>query len=74
MKITSAPGIFFRSKLIILSPRYMVHNETKLFIALAQADAEFQEEYILRVKPGEWKSFYWPESKKRDNVIMSYYE
>jgi hypothetical protein len=52
----------------------MIHNETKHFVAIAQSDTEFQEENLFRVKPGEWKPFYWVDSKKRDFVIMSFYE
>ena len=74
MKIVAAPGIFHRSKLITISPRYMIHNETKMALALAQADTEYQEENLLRVKPGEWRSFYWCDVKKRDFVTISYYE
>lgn len=35
MRIVNAPGIFSRSKLIVISPRYIVHNETQYSIALA---------------------------------------
>lgn len=35
MKVASAPGIFFRSKLITITPRFIVHNETDRHIALA---------------------------------------
>jgi len=35
MKVTSAPGSFFRSKLITITPRFIVHNETSLPVAMA---------------------------------------
>ena len=36
LKIENAPGIFHRSKLLVLKPHFMLRNETPYLIAVAQ--------------------------------------
>lgn len=73
MKVTSAPGIFYRSKLITITPRFIVHNETSNPIVMAQCETEYHEINLLRLKPGDWKYFYWSNIKKPYYAMISLY-
>ncbi|CAK73960.1 unnamed protein product (macronuclear) [Paramecium tetraurelia] len=74
MAITSGPGSFHRSKLITITPRFIVHNETQYNIAMAQVDTEYRDNNLLRLKPGDWKYFSWSNIKKPALAMISFYQ
>ncbi|CAD8085165.1 unnamed protein product [Paramecium sonneborni] len=74
MAITSGPGSFHRSKLITITPRFIVHNETQENIAMAQVDTEYRDNNLSRLKPGDWKYFSWSNIKKPALAMISFYQ
>ncbi|CAD8180234.1 unnamed protein product [Paramecium pentaurelia] len=74
MAIASGPGSFHRSKLITITPRFIVHNETQYNIAMVQVDTEYRDNNLLRLKPGDWKYFSWSNIKKPALAMISFYQ
>jgi len=66
-----APGLFHRSRLIILTPRFAIKNESGQNLMLAQYENVIQDESIMRLKHNAWGFFHWTDSKKPNNVVMS---
>jgi len=66
-----APGIFHRSRLIILTPRFAIKNESGQNLMLAQSENIILDESIMRLKHNAWGFFHWADSKKPNNVVMS---
>lgn len=73
MAITNGPGSFHRSKMITITPRFIVHNETIYNIAMAQVDTEYKDNNLLRLKPMDWKYFSWSNIKKPALAMISFY-
>ena len=71
VKILPAPDPFFRSKLIVFTPRYMIKNESDNLIAIAQYDTEHSEDDIIRIRKDQWHEFHWTDHKKKEYLVMS---
>lgn len=66
-----APGIFHRSKLIILTPRFAIKNETGMAIMIAQVNTEMYDDALVKIKPSCWTFFHWADHNKPFYLTMS---
>lgn len=84
-KIEGCRGFYGKSKLIVISPRFIIRNdiasESSLrqqsscdYIAVAQFETEHVEENIFRIEPGQSEHFYWCDYRKKEHVVMSFYD
>jgi hypothetical protein len=67
-------GVFHHSKIILITPRYTIRNETDQTILFTQYDGSPNAVYddsAIKIKPMEWQYFHWPDSKKPPYVIMA---
>jgi len=71
VRILPAPQPFYRSKLIVFTPRYVIKNECDNLIAIAQYDTEHSEDDIIRIRKDQWQEFHWTDHKKKEYLVLS---
>lgn len=64
-------GIFSRSKLLIISPRFAIKNETEMFLVVKQDIALDIFENKVKLKPHSWSHFHWSNHNLTEAVNMS---
>lgn len=76
IKIESCPEFYSRSKIIVITPRFVIRNDSvhNNHIAIVQEETEFSEENIMRLKPKSSIHFFWRDKRKKDHVRMSFYD
>ena len=71
IKTMMASGVFSRSKLIVITPRFAIKNESDQSFLLAQAETEQFDENMTKLKPNSWEYFHWTNFHKPLITILS---
>eukprot|EP01080_Neovahlkampfia_damariscottae_P010721 gene10721-3341_t len=63
--VVIAPTPFFRTKILIFSPKMILFNETNMKIGIVQ----YKSDIVDELKPGQSKNYFWPDKTIQKPMI-----